>query len=63
MERKIMLILSRKLGEAIVVGEMAEVKIMIVGVNGNQVRLGIEADKNIPVHRLEIFEKIQQGEI
>ena len=54
-----MLILSRKLGESITVGDKAEVKIMIVGTNGNQVKLGIEAEKSIPVHREEIFQKIQ----
>jgi len=54
-----MLILSRKLGEVLTIGEMAEVKIMIVGVNGSQVKLGIDAEKNIPVHREEIFQKIQ----
>jgi len=54
-----MLILSRKPGESITIGDQAEVKIMIVGTNGNQVRLGIEAEKSIPVHREEIFQKIQ----
>jgi len=54
-----MLILSRRLGESITIGDKAEVKIMIVGTNGNQVRLGIEAEKSIPVHREEIFQKIQ----
>jgi carbon storage regulator len=60
-----MLILSRKLGESITVGDKAEVKIMIVGVTGNQVRLGIEAEKSIPIHREEVFHKIktEKGEI
>jgi carbon storage regulator len=57
-----MLILSRKPGESITIGDKAEVKIMIVGTTGNQVRVGIEAEKSIPVHREEIFQKIQAEE-
>lgn len=53
-----MLILSRRVNETLVVGD--DVKISILRVDGQQVRIGIEAPKDVPVHRLEIWEKIQQ---
>ena len=53
-----MLILTRRISESIVVGD--EVKVTVLGVKGNQVRLGIDAPKNIEVHREEIYERIQQ---
>lgn len=52
-----MLILTRRVGELIVVGDNVEVKIL--GVKGNQVRLGINAPKEISVHREEIWQRIQ----
>jgi carbon storage regulator len=53
-----MLILTRKIGESLIVGN--DVSITVVGVNGHQVRLGINAPKNIEVHRQEVYEKIQK---
>ena len=53
-----MLILTRRISESIIVGD--DVKITVLGVKGNQVRLGIDAPKNLPVHREEIYERIQQ---
>ncbi len=53
-----MLILTRKLGESITIGD--EVKITIVDCQGKQVKLGIVAPKHVKVHREEIFEKIQE---
>lgn len=53
-----MLVLTRKIGESIVIGEKGEIKISILGSNGCQVRLGIEAPKNITVHREEVHERI-----
>jgi len=38
-----------------------DIKITVLAINGNQVRLGIDADKSIPVHRLEIYERIKAG--
>lgn len=58
-----MLILTRRTGESIMIG--SEVTMTVIGVKGNQVRIGINAPKNIPVNREEIYEKIkreQQGE-
>ena len=54
-----MLILTRRLNETIVIGETT--KVTILGVRGNQVRVGISADKSVPVHRKEVAERIQRG--
>lgn len=55
-----MLILTRRLGERIIVGN--DVKITVLGTRGNQVRLGIDAPKDVSVHREEIYNRIQAGE-
>ena len=55
-----MLVLSRKRGEAVMIGD--NVKIMIVEIRGDKVRLGIEAPKEIPVHRQEIYLDIKKAE-
>ena len=51
-----MLILTRRVGEALMVGD--DTKIVVLGVKGRQIRLGINAPKDIVVHREEIFDKI-----
>jgi len=51
-----MLILTRRVGEALMVGD--ETKIVVLGVKGSQIRLGINAPKDIVVHREEIYDKI-----
>ena len=53
-----MLILTRKLGESITIGD--DIKITVLDCQGKQVKLGIIAPKDIKVHREEIFEKIQE---
>lgn len=52
-----MLILTRKAGETIMVGD--EVTVTVLGVKGNQVRVGINAPREVTVHREEIYERIQ----
>lgn len=52
-----MLILTRRIGEEIMIGD--EAKIAVLGVKGSQVRLGIEAPRELPVHRREIYDRIQ----
>lgn len=52
-----MLVLSRRVGQSIMIGNGIEVK--IVEVKGDQVRLGIEAPADVPVHRQEVYEQIQ----
>ena len=51
-----MLILTRKLGESLRIGD--NVTITVLGVNGNQVRIGIDAPKSVEVHREEVFLRI-----
>jgi carbon storage regulator len=53
-----MLILARRVGETLMFGD--EITVTVLGVKGNQVRLGINAPKDVPVHREEIFERIKQ---
>ena len=53
-----MLILTRRVGETVTIGD--NVRVTVLGVKGNQVRLGIDAPKDIAVHREEIFERIRQ---
>ena len=56
-----MLILTRKTGETLCIGEGEnKVDVMVLGVKGNQVRIGVIAPKDIPVHREEIYERIQR---
>tara|TARA_B100001109_G_scaffold102924_1_gene83877 strand:- start:321 stop:503 length:183 start_codon:yes stop_codon:yes gene_type:complete len=52
-----MLILTRKSGESLMIGE--DVSVTVLGVKGNQVRIGINAPKDISVHREEVFDKIK----
>jgi carbon storage regulator len=52
-----MLILSRRIGEIIRIGP--DVVVTVLGVNGNQVRLGVNAPKDVAVHREEVFERIK----
>ncbi len=52
-----MLILTRRIGETLMVGD--EVTITVLGVKGNQVRLGVNAPRDVAVHREEIYQRIQ----
>jgi carbon storage regulator len=53
-----MLILTRRVGETVVIGD--DVTVTVLGVKGNQVRLGVNAPREVAVHREEIFERIQR---
>jgi carbon storage regulator len=53
-----MLILTRRVGETLVIGD--DVNVTVLGVRGNQVRLGVNAPKEVAVHREEIYQRIQK---
>jgi len=53
-----MLILTRRVGESLKIGD--DVTVKIVGINGRQVRVAIDAPRNVAVHREEIYDKIQK---
>jgi carbon storage regulator len=55
-----MLILTRRVGETLMIGE--DVTVTVLGVKGNQVRIGVNAPRNVAVHREEIFERIKREE-
>jgi len=52
-----MLILTRRVGESLMIGD--EVKNTVLGIRGNQVRIGVNAPKDVAVHREEIYDRIQ----
>jgi len=52
-----MLILTRRVGETLMIGD--EISVTVLGVKGNQVRIGVNAPRDVSVHREEIYERIR----
>lgn len=55
-----MLILTRRIGETVIIGD--EISVTVLSINGNQVRVGVNAPRDVPVHREEIYERIKRNE-
>jgi carbon storage regulator len=55
-----MLILTRRVGESLMIGD--EVTVTVLGIKGNQVRIGVDAPKHVAVHREEIYQRVQAGD-
>ena len=53
-----MLILTRRINEVLNIGD--DIEVIVLGINGNQVRIGIDAPRDVPVHREEIHRRIQR---
>jgi len=55
-----MLVLTRRPHEYVLIGPNGEIEVTVLGVRGNQVKLGFKAPKNIPVHREEVYDRIER---
>ena len=55
-----MLILTRRIEETLIFGDEGKTSLTVLGIKGNQVRIGVKAPKDLPVHREEIYMRIQQ---
>ncbi|MDF1654093.1 MAG: carbon storage regulator CsrA [Coxiellaceae bacterium] len=57
-----MLVLTRSVGDRLIIGDDAEITLNVLDIRGNQVRIGINAPKTVPVHREEIYQKIKNAD-
>ena len=54
-----MLVLTRSIGDRLIIGKDGDIVLNVLDIRGNQVRIGIDAPKDVPVHREEIYQKIK----
>lgn len=57
-----MLVLTRRIGETLIIGDRGEITATVLRIQGNQVRIGINAPANVPIHREEIYNKINTNQ-
>ena len=58
-----MLVLTRRVGETLIIGPEADIQVTVLGIKGNQVKIGVNAPKEVPVHREEIYQRIQTNKL
>ncbi len=56
-----MLILTRKIGESVIINE--DITVTVLGVKGNQIRIGVDAPRHVSVHREEIYQRVKKEEL
>ena len=54
-----MLVLTRRIGESLTIGNPSSITLTVLGIRGNNIRIGIEAPKEIAIHREEVFDRIK----
>ena len=60
-ENKIVLILTRRIGESVIINE--DITVTVLGIKGNQIRVGIDAPRHVSVHREEIYQRMKTEEL
>ena len=60
-ENKIVLILTRRIGESVIINE--DITVTVLGIKGNQIRVGIDAPRHVSVHREEIYQRMKKEEL
>lgn len=58
-----MLVLTRRVGETVVIGDEGEVRVVVLGIQGKSIRIGFLADKDIPIQREEIYDRLVNEEL
>ncbi len=56
-----MLILTRKIGESVIINE--DITVTVLGIKGNQIRIGVDAPRHVSVHREEIYQRVKKEEL
>ncbi len=59
-ENKVVLILTRRIGESVIINE--DITVTVLGIKGNQIRIGVDAPRHVSVHREEIYQRMKKEE-